>query len=181
MWIKGFDYIASEHFLPSHCGFFFMSLAVDLFGTFQSFLSMLVQQLVVILVCSWEEVSSRSFYSPILLLNPKDLMWINGVDKENKFQLPWQSPLIGSSFLGYSVQKDSDCLGSRHCHCTLLLLHYIPMTESPGYGIKVFWPRLTTVWPLACYLTSLSLCSLTCKMRRIILPTLKTCCKECIR
>ena len=27
---------------------------------------MVVQQLVVILVCSWEEVSSRSFYSTIL-------------------------------------------------------------------------------------------------------------------
>ena len=42
------------------------------FGSFQSFLLMVVQQLVVILVCLWEEVSSRSFYSimlsPILLL-----------------------------------------------------------------------------------------------------------------
>ena len=36
------------------------------FGRLQSFSSMVVQQLVVILVCLWEEVSSRSFYSAIL-------------------------------------------------------------------------------------------------------------------
>ena len=40
-------------------------------GSFQSFLSMVVQQIVVILVCLWEEVSSRSFYSAILSPSPK--------------------------------------------------------------------------------------------------------------
>ena len=41
------------------------------FGSFQFFLSMVVQQLVVVLVCLWEEVSSRSFYSAILSRNWK--------------------------------------------------------------------------------------------------------------
>ena len=36
------------------------------FGRFQSFSSMVVLKIVVILVCSWEEVSSGSFYSAIL-------------------------------------------------------------------------------------------------------------------
>ena len=63
----GFDYIVSVPLLPSRSGFFFMSLAVEfLFGRFQSSLLMVVQQLVVILVCSWEELNTRSFYSTIL-------------------------------------------------------------------------------------------------------------------
>ena len=45
------------------------SLSLDvkyLFGRFQSFSLMIVQQWVVILVCSWEGVNSRSFYCAIL-------------------------------------------------------------------------------------------------------------------
>ena len=49
----GFDYIVSAPLLPSH-SFFLMSLDLEylFFGRFQSFLSLVVQQLVVILVFS---------------------------------------------------------------------------------------------------------------------------------
>ena len=49
----GFDYIVSAPLLPSR-GFFFMSLDVEYLFLVDSslFLSMVVQQLVVILVCS---------------------------------------------------------------------------------------------------------------------------------
>ena len=54
-------------FLLSHCSFFFIfSCRTCFFSRFQFFLLTVVQQLAVILVGSWEEVSSTSFHSTIL-------------------------------------------------------------------------------------------------------------------
>ena len=66
----GFDYIMSVPLLPSCCDFFFVfGRRISLFGRFQSFSLMVVQQLVVFLVFSWEEVSSRSSTLPSYLLS----------------------------------------------------------------------------------------------------------------
>ena len=63
----GFDYTASVALLPSCCGFFFVSLDIgDLFWYTPVFCINDYSALVVILVWSWEEVSSGSFYSSIL-------------------------------------------------------------------------------------------------------------------
>jgi len=48
----GFDHIASEPLLPSHCGFFFIFLdAEHLWGQAPVLPSVAVQQLIVSLVC----------------------------------------------------------------------------------------------------------------------------------
>ena len=61
----GFDYFAGAPFLLS-CGLFFVfGSRISLVGS-SLFLSMVVQQLVVILVVPQEELSSMSFYDAIL-------------------------------------------------------------------------------------------------------------------
>ena len=55
----GFDFIVILPLLPSHCGFSFVFVCgVYFLVTFTVFLSMIVQQLVVILVLSQEGVST---------------------------------------------------------------------------------------------------------------------------
>ena len=61
----GFDYFAGAPFLLSHGLFFVFRSRISFVGS-HLFLSMVVQQLVVILVFPQEELSSRSFYATIL-------------------------------------------------------------------------------------------------------------------
>ena len=70
----GFDYIASVLLLPFCCGFFFVSLDIEwLFFLVDSVFVidglMVAQPSVMILVRSWEDESSGSFYSTILYLS----------------------------------------------------------------------------------------------------------------
>ena len=63
----GFDCITNVPFLPSRCGFSFVFGCKIFFGNFLSCLLMVVQQLVVILVFSWEEVGSSPSSLPSCL------------------------------------------------------------------------------------------------------------------
>lgn len=69
-----FHYIVSVPLLQSHCGFFIYLNIEYIFYGLQSFLLMVFQKLVVILVCSLEEVRSRSFYSAIFLQSSKGFL-----------------------------------------------------------------------------------------------------------
>ena len=61
----GFDFIMIVPLLPSHCGFSFVfGCGVSFLVGCSVFLSMVVQQLVVISVLSQEEVSSRPSTPP---------------------------------------------------------------------------------------------------------------------
>ena len=60
--VMGFDFIVIAPLLPSHCGSSFVSgCEVSFLVSSSVFLSMIVQQLVVIPVLSIEGVSARSF------------------------------------------------------------------------------------------------------------------------
>ena len=55
----GFDFIVIAPLLPSHCGFFVSGCGVSFLVSSSVFLSMIVQQLVVILLLSQEGVRAR--------------------------------------------------------------------------------------------------------------------------
>ena len=61
----GFDFIVIAPLLPSHCGFFsVLGRGVSSLVSFSVLLSMIVQQLVVILVLSQEGMSARPSTPP---------------------------------------------------------------------------------------------------------------------
>ena len=66
----GFDFTVIAPLLPSHCGFSFVfGCGVSFLVSFSVFLSMIVQQLVVILVFSQERVSARPSTLPSWFLS----------------------------------------------------------------------------------------------------------------
>ena len=75
----GFDFTVIVPLLPSHCGFSFVfGCGVSFFVSSSVLLSMIVQQLVVILVFSQEGMRARPFTPPSWFLQAGTLLVLEG-------------------------------------------------------------------------------------------------------
>ena len=102
--VYGIGYIMNVPLLSSCFGLFFLSLDVEyIFGRLESFLSMFLQQLVVILVFSWKELSSSTSTLPSCLQPQLLLFWTLFL-----LWLSFFSPLSITSFL-YHIQSNFYC------------------------------------------------------------------------
>ena len=126
MW---FDCIMNAPLLPSHCGFFFVfGCRIFLFGRFQSFLSMLFQQLVVILLFLWEEVSSSPSTQPSCLQSLGNFWWIF----DNWSRIHREDPK--------EKIKRLDDLPERLVLCNMKL--HTSLAQDPQKVKKEFWQDL---------------------------------------